>query len=318
MLTVIGEALIDLVGRADDGHTFDAHPGGSPLNVAVGLARLGHPTALLARLSADAFGRRLRGYAEQNQVDLSWAVSADEPSTLAVVSLDRQGQAEYDFYVQATADWQWTGAEIAGLPPASTTVHTGSLAAWLAPGGPILLDRLRGLRAEQPDVLVSFDPNLRPGVIGDRAAIRAAFQSWLQTAQLVKASDEDLAWLYPNEAIDDLVPGWLNDAGPTLVVVTRGGSGATAWTSELGRVDRPAPSVEVVDTVGAGDAFMAGLLSAVTDAGLGAADLARLDRSQLGRLVDRAALVAAFTCGRAGADPPTRAELDRSTAAADQ
>src|SRR6476469_5360153 len=192
MVCVIGEALIDLVLAApavDDSGTdgYLAHPGGSPYNVAIGLARLGQPTRLLARLSADAFGRQLRAHAEANQVDLSLAVAATEPSTLAVVNLDAQRNATYDFYRNGTADWQWTAAELARIPDDAGWLHTGSLASWTEPGASVIEARLTELWSS---CLISYDPNIRPLLLAERDDAVARVERLVGLADVVKVSAE--------------------------------------------------------------------------------------------------------------------------------
>lgn len=287
---------------------FTAHPGGSPLNVAVGLARLGVESALLARLGRDAFGRVLREHAAGNGVDLRWAIDASEPSTLAVVSLDEQGRAAYDFYLEGTADWQWQPAELAGLPAEATILHTGSLAAWTPPGDAVIDGLLARVRADGR-VLISYDPNVRPRLLGDPEIGRERVERAIARVHLVKASDEDIAWLYPQQSIDEVAAAWL-DLGAGLVVVTRGADGAQAFRRGRAMLSRPARPIVLVDTVGAGDAFTGGLLAAIAEAGVDSpAALSNLDDSALAGLLDYAILVSALTCERAGADPPTRDEV---------
>jgi len=308
MVCVIGEALIDLVLAApavDESGTdgYLAHPGGSPYNVAIGLARLGQPTRLLARLSADAFGRQLRAHAEANQVDLSLAVAATEPSTLAVVNLDAQRNATYDFYRNGTADWQWTPAELARIPDDAGWLHTGSLASWTEPGASVIEARLSELRSS---CLISYDPNIRPLLLADHDQAITRVERLVGLADVVKVSAEDLAWLYPGKAIDDLLDTW-RKRGPALVVVTDGGRGAHLLAERPLTV--PAVPVPIVDTVGAGDAFMAGLINALARDGALTRGQASLSDEAALTAVAEAALVAALTCARAGANPPTALEL---------
>lgn len=326
MICVIGEALIDLVEDPDT-RTYRAHPGGSPFNVAVGLARLGRHSVLQARLSSDAFGRQLRAHAEANGVDLSYAVDATEPTTLAIVGLDEHRNATYDFYLNGTADWQWTGAELAAVLPTGgiTWVHTGSLASWTEPGAQIigrhlevLSERLEAGPGDQPGCVISYDPNIRPLLMGDHAVAVATVERSVGRAHVVKASAEDLAWLYPGVPITDVLLSWQR-LGPSLVVATDGGAGAWAVSGSgpAGQVDSEgagqdsvyvaAKPITVVDTVGAGDAFMAGLINALSRVGVGAACS---DLTSLSAVLDEAATVAALTCQRAGANPPTAAELE--------
>jgi fructokinase len=306
---VVGEALIDLVPAGDGAYL--ARPGGSPLNVAVGLARLGQPTALAGRLAADPIGTVLRQHLEHSQVDLRYVRTAPEPNTVALVEL-ADGQVRYQFSLDG-ADFQWTAAELAFLPPARTrAVHFGSLASWLPPGDAAIADAISRIRATE-SVLVSYDPNVRPALQPDAGTARAQVERSVGTAHVVKASSEDLDWLYRGEDQEVVASRWL-DLGAGVVVVTSGAQGSRGWTSSGVAVSRPARAVTIADTVGAGDAFTSGLLDALARAGrLSPAALeAGLDVAALGRLLDEAGLVAALTCARAGANPPWRAELEQS------
>jgi fructokinase len=301
LITVIGEALIDLVPHGGP-HGFHALPGGSPFNVALGLARLGQRTALMARLADNAFGRILRRHAETEGIDLTAAPSAREPTTLAVVSMDADARASYDFYAQGTADWQWTAAEIARIPTTTAVVHLGSLSSWTPPGDRHLRAAASRLR-QRGDVLVSYDPNIRPTLLGDPRRARPLIESMVTAAHLVKASREDVEWLYPG-GLQHAGPLWIG-LGARLVVITDGAHGAHAYRSGSAPLTRPGRRAAVVDTVGAGDAFTAGLLSALVRRGLHTVEA--LDRSSAGELasaLDDAVLVSALTCERAGADPP--------------
>lgn len=311
MIVVAGEALIDLVAEPDG--RYRAVPGGSPANVAVGLARLGVRTELLARLGAGRFGEILREHLTGSGVGLSYAVAADEPATLAVVSLDEAGRAGYDFYVEGTADWAWTDAELPDpLPRGTSALCLGSLAIALEPGA-AALNRMLAREHDRGEATVVLDPNFRPTLLGSPADAQRRLDGQLALADVVKVSDEDLAWLTPGADARGVAEAWLR-AGPALVVVTRGDRGAYAAASGGSVVEVPATAVEVIDTVGAGDAFTAGLVDA-----LGRHDL--LGGTQRNRLADcseevltdvvrHAATVAAMTCGRRGADPPTADELE--------
>lgn len=298
MITVVGEALIDLVaGR--DGTTFHARPGGSPYNVAIATARLGAPTRLLARFAQDRFGTMLRAHAAASGVDLSAAVSATEPTTLAVTSIDERGGATYDFYVDGTADWQWRDDELHALET-SAVVHFGSLASWTSPGDVVVHAAIARSRA-----LVSYDPNIRPRLIGSRARAQAVVERNVAAADVVKASDEDLRWLYPGKLPRDIATRWLGGR-PSLVLVTAGSSGATAHHRGGQVTHRPTRSVEVADTVGAGDAWMGSILADLDSLGAtSAASVRALSADRIADLLETATLVASLTCGRQGADPPT-------------
>lgn len=315
MITVAGEALIDLVGEGGD--RYRALPGGGPCNIAVALSRLGQPTSLLARMSGDGFGRQLRTHLEVNKVPIRDVHTVPEPSTLAVVNLDGGGQASYDFYVTGTADWQWTPDELSPLDDEVDALAVGTLAMMLPPGAAVLEDFVRSERA-RGRVTIVYDPNLRPRLSAGREAERVRVERQTGLTDVLKVSEEDLAWLYPERDPTDPdelgeLAGYLRSLGPRLVVVTRGADGAYALGPDGAGLSRKSPVTDVVDTVGAGDAFCAGLLAAMREASLlGAAGRNRLGRvtsAELAPLLDHAALVAALTCGRAGADPPTESEL---------
>jgi fructokinase len=313
-VVVLGEALIDLVGDQDDTQRFTAHAGGSPANVAVALARLGTPVRFAGRLAGDGFGRLLREHLERNGVDLALAITAAEPTSLAVVTVGRDGAPEYAFYVHGTADWQWSARELPhDLPGDVAAIHTGSLALAMPPGGAVLEE---WLAAQHGRRTISVDPNVRPALVGPRDAYRRRLERWVGISDIVKVSVEDLGWVYPGADPLEVAAGWRHAGGPALVVVTLGADGAAACVD--GQViRRPAPPVDVVDTVGAGDAFSGALLD-----WLGRRDL--LDRDALQQLsvddavaaVDFACMVAAETCSYPGADPPYRDELIPRTPAA--
>ncbi|MFF7951958.1 carbohydrate kinase family protein [Streptomyces griseorubiginosus] len=302
-VTVIGEALIDLV-QLDAPGDYRARPGGSPFNVAIGLARLGHRTALMARLADNTFGRLLRTHAAAEGVDLAYAPRATEPTTLAVVSMDPQGRASYDFYLDRTADWQWTEAETDLAPRDTAVLHFGSVASWTPPAEEHVHSVARRLRATGT-TLISYDPNVRPALLGDPERGRQAVERGVAAAHLVKASREDVEWLYPDTPIGEIAARWL-ELGTLLVVVTDGPDGALVFRAGAESLSRPGRRVAVVDTVGAGDAFTAGLLGSLIRHGLHTpAALATADPGVLRIAVDDAVLVSALTCERQGADPPT-------------
>jgi fructokinase len=304
---VIGEALIDLAAPADDGASI-ARPGGSPMNVAIGLARLGQPTAFVGRLSDDPFGTVLRRHLERSAVDLRHVVQAADPSTIALVELTG-GQARYQFSLRG-ADFQWAASELAFLPGGARAVHFGSLASWLAPGDAAVAGAIGRLRREG-SVLISYDPNVRPALLPDVTSARRQIEQSVGLAHVVKASAEDVAWLYGSDAADEVARRWL-DLGAAVVVITSGPDGAIAWTPGRAPASRPAFPAPLVDTVGAGDAFMSGLLDALARRDLLAPTcLSELDDAvTLAGVLDDASLIAGITCSRPGADPPRRAEAD--------
>jgi fructokinase len=306
---VVGEAILDLAAPADDGAST-ARPGGSPMNVAIGLARLGQPTAFVGRMSDDPIGTLLRRHLERSAVDLRHVVHASDPSTIALVELSA-GQARYQFSLRG-ADFQWSPAELAFLPGGVQAVHFGSLASWLAPGDATIAGQVGRLRREG-SVLISYDPNVRPFLLPDVTVARRKVEQSVRIAHVVKASAEDLSWLYEGEPVDAVARRWLG-IGAELVVVTAGSDGATAWARRQPAVSRPAFPAPVVDTVGAGDAFMSGLLDGLARRDLlGRVAMAELgDSVTLAAILDDAAKIAGITVGRPGADPPWRAEVDAS------
>jgi fructokinase len=302
---VIGEALVDLVPRGQAGD-YRAHAGGSPFNVAVGLARLGNRTALMARLADNGFGRILREAAVAEDIDLSAAARATELTTLAAVSVDTAAHATYDFYLEGTADWQWTAAELDRLPADTEILHFGSIASWTAPGSEPI-DKVAAEASASESVLVSYDPNVRPAVLGEKARGRERVERSVRHAHVVKASREDLEWLYPSRTVDDVGPRW-NALGAALVVVTDGADGATAYREGAHPLTRPGRAITVVDTIGAGDAFTAGLLSGLVRRDLHSPErVADIADAALVDVIDEAVLVSSMTCERAGADPPRAA-----------
>ncbi|MBB4932566.1 fructokinase [Lipingzhangella halophila] len=304
MLTVIGEALIDLI-NVDSG-TYRAVPGGAAANTAVALARLGTPVSLLARFGDDRFGRDLREYTGSRGVDLRHSVAAPEPTTLSVATLDEVGRAEYGFYVNGTADWQWVPDELPDpVGGGVTAIHAGSLAMALRPGAPVIET---WLSAQRERVTVSFDPNIRPALAGPHDVEVRRIERQVGLADVVKVSDEDLAWLYPEREVEESLRSW-GTLGPSLVVLTQGARPTVALRAGAPPllVHRRPTRTEVTDTVGAGDAFAAGVLDALSQIGaLGGAarpHLASLDEAAVAACLDHAHLVAARVCARPGADP---------------
>jgi fructokinase len=295
---------------------FVAMPGGGPANVALGLARLGVHGAFAGRFSRHGFGPWLRQHLAANDVDLTFSVDADEAATLAVVTLDSYGRALYTFYGPGTADWQWEPDELPDLArPAPdrlpvAAVHTGSLATALEPGASVLRNWLWKVR-DAGRVLISFDPNVRPGLVGDISSYRERLAAFISSSHVVKASSEDLEVLYPGETSRAVAEKWLS-LGPSLVVITEGPLGAMAVHQNGAYVHCVPPQVEVVDTIGAGDAFTSGLLAYFAEGGiLSPATLAGMAEGPLRASVEQAVGAGAFTCTRPGADPPTGAELSR-------
>jgi fructokinase len=291
---VIGESLIDIVGTGE-------HVGGSPLNVAVGLGRLGRPVDFLTRIGDDPYGRRITQYANAAGVQLVPGSQTAERTSTARATVADDGSAEYEFDL----DWQ-----LSGTPPVAPPllVHTGSIAAVQEPG---CLAVAALVDAYHLSATVSFDPNVRPSLIADRELAIQRIGHLVERSDIVKVSEEDLHWLDPDRSPEQISRTWLA-LGPALVIVTMADQGAMA-VSAAGEARVPTRAVQVVDTVGAGDSFMVGLLDALWSLGLLGAErrpeLAGIGIDALTAVLEAGSATAALTVGRAGADLPDRAAL---------
>jgi fructokinase len=305
LIVVCGEALIDIVPAADG--TRRPIPGGGPFNTARALARLGAPTAFLGRLSTDAFGVMLAEQLKADGADLSLVSYGPESTTLAVAELDGQGLAEYEFFVKGTSAPNLTPEMLPpSLPADVRALHIGTLGLVLEPMASTLTEM--ALR-EGDHRLVMVDPNIRSRLVTNATEYRERLDGLIAHSTIVKASETDLEWLFP-ELDTEAGADRLLDLGARLVLVTLGAAGALAASSS-GHVRVAAPEVEVVDTIGAGDAFGAAVLAWLHDHDALRADLT-LDNDQVRSMLSFACLVAAITCTRVGADPPWRAELAKS------
>ncbi len=300
-ICVVGESIVDIVRSGD---SVVEHAGGSPLNVAVGAARLGLPVDVVTYLGADAHGEWLRAHLDASGVQSVHSVTGvDRATSTAAVTLDAEGSASYVF------DMHWQLPDSFAVAPATRLIHTGSIATVLEPGA-TQVDAL--IRAHADGVFVTYDPNLRPQIMGSVELARERVESFCSLAQVVKASAEDLAWAYDSLSLVEAAQHLLS-RGPALVVVTDGGA-STIAVSRTGVVEFAPPRVEVADTIGAGDSFMAGLIAALVDQGVVDAFGDDRDRALASIDVDGllafAARCAAITVTRAGAQPPWRHELD--------
>ncbi|WP_419994380.1 carbohydrate kinase family protein [Streptomyces boninensis] len=311
-IAVLGECVADAFVTPGDptdsapgsGLGLDVLPGGGPANTAVALARLGTPARFLGRLSGDVFGTLFRDRLTAAGVDLTSSVRAQEPSTLAIAALDGAGRADYSFHAEGAADWQWTAAELrAAMAAPLSCLHTGSLALVRAPGATPLEN---ALSQAAPRATISLDPNVRPLLV-DPAIYRARLPRWCALTDILRLSDDDLAHVLPGagpaEAADRF-HAW----GAPLVVITLGASGAFASLAGT-RLHVPAPTTQVVDTVGAGDAFMAGFLHVLHTTDALGSRLHTLTTQQLEPALHFAVRVAAAVCGVRGADLPAESPL---------
>jgi fructokinase len=317
LTAIVGENIVDLVPEdVGSDPAYRATAGGSPANVAVTLAQLGSRAALAGRVSRDVFGGRVRKRLADAGVENRYLVDAAEPSSLAVVTFDAERRASYDFWLNGTADWGWREGELPNpLDDDVVALHVGSLAAYLSPGAEAIEKMVarEGLRGR---VTLSFDPNIRPTIVaaadGSLDAARARTERLVRLVDVVKVSDEDLGWLYPDSPAEDAAAEWA-EVGPALVVVTRGPEGALA-IGRAATVNVPAPKVTVADTIGAGDSFAGALLHALRIRGLlgpgGADRIAGLEANVLTEVIRTATTTAALTCTHSGAIPPTAEELE--------
>lgn len=290
-LSVMGESLVDLVGSI-------AHPGGSPLNVAVGLSRLGHEVQFHTEFGNDLYGGQILQHLRQAGVQLAEGSVTGRPTSTALVSMDAHGNAEYSFDIHQQIPA--LGSEVApGL------LHAGSIAAWIEPSGSTILD---AFRAAGDATLLSYDPNLRPALVEDHEAALQRIEQLMALSHIVKFSDADARWLYPDLNEHEILEH-VGQLGPALVVMTRGGAGCIAWCSS-GQFAARALRTDVQDTIGAGDAFMSGLLHGVLgDAALTACLLERGAPSgpEIREVLHYALTSAALTVAQPGANPPTAA-----------
>ena len=310
-IAVVGEVVADAVlpvgGIRGGAAHLTVHPGGGPANVAITLARLGSTARLAARLSDGSLGALCRDHLTASGVDLSTSVAAVEPATLAIARLADDGAARYEFYVDGTADWQWTDAELApvlaGTPDVPVALHTGSLALVLQPSGTAIEQLLAAARAT---MTVSLDPNLRPSLVHP-VQYRSRIDVWASLADIVRLSEDDLDLLWPGST-PEAAAARLHRAGVRLVVISLGAAGAFA-SLDGAHVRVPVAGTTVVDTVGAGDSFHGGLLHFLGNAGHLGGRLDTLTPDGVLEALEYAARVAAVTVSRAGADPPWAHEL---------
>ena len=299
-LLVVGESLVDYVNTVEGERR--AHPGGSPFNVAIGLARLGRDVGLLTRYGSDPDGELLAAHLARNGVTLVGEPVDSFPTSVAEAHLDATGAATYEFRLHSDYPGEVT------IPDDVRAVHTGSIGAFVEPGASRVREMLTAVRQR---TTISYDPNCRPTLMGSPDQARPVIERLVALADVVKVSTDDILWLYPARTPEESARGWLG-FGPSIIVVTRSAEGSWAVCAQ-GEVARDPFPVNVVDTVGAGDAFQSGLLDSLFRRGLLGHDardaLRGIDPDTLGEVLDDAGLVSAMTVGRAGADPPTAAEL---------
>jgi len=307
MLIACGDALIDFVPTRNDAGREAVMPavGGSCLNVAIGMARLGAPTGFVGGISTDLFGQMIADHAGASRVALDFATRSDHQTTLAFVRI-LAGESHYAFYDAETATRNWTYRRGSILFANIEAIHVGSTTLVNDNGAAETKALISDARASST---ISFDPNCRPNLVTDKAAYLARMTEFATDADLIKMSDVDFAYLFGDEPYAQRANALL-EQGTSLVVITRGGNGAAAWHAGAGQVEVPAPKVEVADTIGAGDSFQAALLFALHKQGrLARQQLKDVSADELRRALSFAANCAGLTCTRPGADPPWSHEV---------
>ena len=302
-ILAIGEALIDVVITHEQPDFPVEIPGGSPANVALTLGRLDRPVALATWIGLDERGRLIDFHMYDSSVHVTGASRGASHTSTALARLDESGAASYTF------DLEWAPTPPITVPPTAQIIEAGSISAIIEPGASAVLDALTRGREH---ALVCFDPNARPSIMGEPEAALASLERFIALADVVKVSDEDIDWLTGGASIDEVVDRWLG-MGPSLVVVTRGKHGSDIATASGLRVTKTPGNVAVVDTVGAGDSFMGGMIDAMWGMGLRGADaretLRSLPEEQVRAIIDRASAVSDVTVSRKGANPPWAHEL---------
>ncbi|CAN1485873.1 RbsK Sugar kinases, ribokinase family [Candidatus Nanopelagicaceae bacterium] len=295
---VCGEVLIDLIPGADGVRV--PHVGGGPANTAKALARLGRDVQFIDGISNDQYGVMSRKELLDDEVKLDLALKSDKPTCLAIVSLAENGGASYEFEIDGTATFDFS---LDWLPDPfrykPNVLHIGTLVTVIQPGADVLYDWAIRVAEFAPIV---FDPNIRPAVMGDRDKYQMAVEKWAAISSVIKVSDDDMAWLYPDQKYQDVAQRWISD-GAALVVITRGADGLLGITAD-GSVEVPGVKIEVADTVGAGDTVGAIIVEAMIEKGI-----LNLTAEVLKETLHRAAVAAGITCSRKGAQPPYKHEL---------
>jgi len=295
---VVGEVLIDLIPDADQ-HL--AVVGGGPANTAKALAKLGVKTYFIDGVSNDEYGQMAKAELLSANVLLDYVQYSNKPTCTAKVTLSKSGSASYEFVIEDTATFDFSDKWLPdpqNLKP--SVIHIGTLAAVIEPGASVLFKWAQGFAQIAPIV---FDPNIRPAVLGNIDEYVKKVEKWVAISSAVKVSDEDLNWLYPDKAINEIVNKWL-EVGVQLVVVTLGDKGIVAYRKNE-QISVDVVKVVVADTVGAGDTVGAVLVEAIVDNGLD-----RLTGEVLGTMLNRAVKAAAITVSRTGANPPGKDEID--------
>jgi fructokinase len=305
MIIVIGEALIDLIQDRYNPTSYNAVVGGANANVAIALARIEADHTFLARISTDSFGQQIREKLEKNNVHQEHIITTNEPTTLAVVSIGPNGSPTYSFYVNGTADWGWTPEELPNLE--AEAIQFGCLTMAMEPGN---LNIEEWAKAKSNNTTISHDINMRPALGFDQAKEKTRVERVNSFSHIIKASDEDLEWLDPTRTPEQTATEWSKNK---LVLITKGSEGVDVYKNGEKLFNVPSRKINVVDTVGAGDTFTANLLGQLQEnnhLGTNPTDkLMNIKDEDLHTYVHIAGIAASINCERAGAEPPTKADL---------
>lgn len=304
MYLVCGEALFDVFLGDDEGDhgslQFNARAGGSPFNVAIGIARLGGRASLLTSIATDMLGRRLVKILQREAVSTDYLLRAERRTTLSMVSVDESGQPEYIFYGEGSADCSVQGSDLPKVGAEILGIHFGSYSLVVRP----VADAFASLVAQNGDRFVSLDPNVRPTIEADLDIWRQRVDEYIEYADLLKISAEDMDFLYPGVPCENKIVDWL-DRGVKLAVITDGANECAAWTKSGDSLRKPIFKIDVVDTVGGGDSFQAALLAQLASKDSSKQAAENLDAESLDDLITYALAAASITCSRRGADLPS-------------
>ena len=308
MYLVCGEALFDVFLDEEGGDPgslqFNARAGGSPFNVAIGIARLGGRAGLLTCIATDMLGRRLLKILESESVSADYLLRSDRRTTLSLVSVDDSGQPEYVFYGQGSADCSVQPSDLPKIGAEVQGIHFGSYSLVVRP----VADAFACLVAQSGDRFVSLDPNVRPTIEADMDIWRERVDEYIGYANLLKISAEDMDFLYPGVPRENKIVDWL-DRGVNLTVITDGGNGCAAWTKSGYSLSKPTFKSDVLDTVGGGDSFQAALLTRLASKGNPKQEVESLGAESLEGLITYALAAASITCSRRGADLPSHDDV---------
>ncbi|MCX6403590.1 MAG: carbohydrate kinase [Actinobacteria bacterium] len=305
-IAVIGEGVIDRFIQGDSYHDVI---GGSGLNTAVAMRRAGANATWFTRSASDPNGQALTKYAEAEGVALQPPIEGNEPASLVNVTISNNGQPQFEFHLDGSVDWHWQEGELDRLGEGFELIHLSSLSAVLDPGAELILHKIKEIKQQPTSPLISFDPNARPSAAKDEnqaCLMRTRIEEFVKLVDLVKVSDEDLGWIRPEIPAYELARLW-STAGPKLVIMTCGGEGAVAFSEGIEICTVPAVTVDVLDTLGAGDTFMGWLLYQIANE-----HNCRIpvDHNSAASLLSTAAKAAAITCSRNGCNPPFNSEIN--------